>query len=83
MNRKAGISPEARRYARWLRKKMTELGITQAELTEKAGISEAAISYIVCESREPKISTVMKIADGMGLKMAFVPKKGAADDRQG
>ena len=82
MNRKTGISPEARRYARWLKKKLKELGITQTELTEKAGISEAAVSYIVCESREPKISTVMKIADGMGMRMVFLPKKGAADDRQ-
>lgn len=49
--------------------------MTQKELSEKTGIDQADISKLEKGIRNPRLSTLMKIADGLGmrLKIEFIP----------
>jgi DNA-binding XRE family transcriptional regulator len=44
------------------------LFVTQAELAQRTGITEATISRIENGQHQPRISTVRKIAEGLGLR---------------
>jgi len=44
------------------------LFVTQAELSERTGITEATISRIENGQHKARISTVRRLADGLGLK---------------
>ena len=50
--------------------------ITQKELSERTGISQAEISRIENGSRNPSIKLLQRLAEGMGmnLKISFVPQ---------
>ncbi len=50
--------------------------ITQKELSERTGITQADISRIENGTRNPSLSMMKRIADGLGmcLKLEFVPK---------
>lgn len=52
------------------------LNMTQKELSEKTGITQADISRIENGSRNPSLAMLERIADGLGmqLKLEFVPK---------
>ena len=45
------------------------LGITQKELAERTGLTQANISKIECGACRPTISTLQKIADGFGMRL--------------
>jgi transcriptional regulator with XRE-family HTH domain len=49
--------------------------ITQKELSEKTGITQADISRIENGTRNPSLSMVKKLAQGLGmqLKIEFIP----------
>ena len=49
--------------------------ITQKELSERTGITQADISWIENGTRNPSLSMVKKLAQGLGmqLKLEFVP----------
>ena len=51
--------------------------ITQKELSERTGITQADISRIENGTRNPSLSMIKRIADGLGmvLKLEFVPKQ--------
>lgn len=53
------------------------LHITQKKLSEKTGIHQADISKIERGIGNPSLSTLKRLADGMGmtLKIEFIPKK--------
>ena len=55
----------------------TSQNLTQKELAEKTGINQADISKIENGTRNPSLSMLKRMADGMGmyLKLDFVPKK--------
>lgn len=57
-----------------------EAGLTQAELSEKSGISQADISRIENGSRNPSIALLQRIADALNatLRIEFVPNKSTA-----
>lgn len=46
-----------------------EKGITQKQLAEKCGISQADISRLESGNANPSIRTLQRIADGMGMKL--------------
>ena len=50
-------------------------GITQKELAERTGITQADISRIENGTRNPSLAMVKRIAEGLGmrLKLEFVP----------
>ena len=50
------------------------LNITQKELSEKTGITQADISRIENGTRNPSLNMIKRLADGMGmvLKLEFV-----------
>lgn len=47
----------------------TQLGITQKQLADKSGVSQANISKIENGSYRPSIATLKKIADGLGKRI--------------
>ena len=54
-----------------------ENGLTQKELAEKTGINQADISKIETGNANPALSTLQRLAEGMGMvvKLEFVPKR--------
>ena len=55
------------------------VNMTQKELSERTGISQADISKIENGTRNPSVNLLKRLADGMGmaLKIEFVPKQKA------
>jgi transcriptional regulator with XRE-family HTH domain len=51
-----------------LRELREEKFITQAELSERTGVTEATISRLETGVTQPRISTVRKLAAGLGVK---------------
>ena len=54
-----------------------DAGMTQLELSEKSGISQADISRLEKGTRNPSIALLKRLAEAMDstLKIEFVPKK--------
>ncbi len=52
------------------------VNMTQKELSERTGISQANISKIENGTRNPSLNLLKRLAEGMGmtLKIEFVPK---------
>ena len=52
-------------------------GMTQLELSEKSGISQADISRLEKGTRNPSVKLLQRLAEGMGmvLNKSFTPKK--------
>lgn len=53
-----------------------EQNITQKELSERTGITQADISRIENGTRNPSLNMIKKLAKGMGmrLKLEFIPE---------
>lgn len=53
-----------------------EQNLTQKELSERTGITQADISRIENGTRNPSISMVQRLADGLGMRLVLqiVPK---------
>ena len=53
-----------------------EQNLTQKELSERTGITQADISRIENGTRNPSINMVQRLADGLGMRLVlqFVPK---------
>jgi transcriptional regulator with XRE-family HTH domain len=56
----------------WRRK---ELNLTQAQLAEKAGVTQGAISMIERGERVPSLDVLVKIADALGCKIDELIRK--------
>lgn len=55
-------------------------GLTQKELGEKLGISQAAVGQFESDKANPKIETLMKIATALNIKLSeLVPINNALD----
>lgn len=54
-----------------------QAGLTQIQLSEKSGISQADISRLERGTRNPSLSLLKRLADAMDatLRIEFVPKK--------
>lgn len=55
----------------------TSQGLTQKQLSERTGIHQADISKLENGTRNPTLSLLKRLADGMGmsLRIEFVPKE--------
>ncbi len=55
-----------------------EKGITQKELAERTGITQADISRIENGTRNPSLNMIKRLAKGMGmrLRLEFIPEAG-------
>lgn len=60
------------RVARAVREKRTAIGLTQAELAEKAGLAFETISRIESGREPPAIRTAVALADALGLSLDAV-----------
>ena len=55
-------------------------GLTQKELGEKLGISQAAVGQFESDKANPKIETLLKIATALNIKLSeLVPMNNALD----
>ena len=54
-----------------------QAGLTQIQLSEKSGISQADISRLETGTRNPSLSLLKRLAEAMdaSLRIEFVPKK--------
>lgn len=70
-------------FADKLRELRTEKGISQKKLAEKAGLSQAAIYQWEKGTRNPRIETIQKIAEALGVKswdLIGVDRKAAVNE---
>lgn len=69
-----------------LKEKLRELldlrGMKQAELAEKAELSEAIVSNYLSGKREPKGTTCAKLAQALGVTVDELLETGLTPDRQ-
>jgi len=57
-----------------LRSSIEERAIRQADLREQAGISQRTLTNVLSGSEDYKLSTLLSVADRLGLELALVPK---------
>jgi transcriptional regulator with XRE-family HTH domain len=58
---------DAVKIGRRLRAERTKQFLTQAQLAEKAGISQKQLSKIENDEVEPRFSTILRLADALGV----------------
>lgn len=51
-----------------------KLNITQAELANKTKVSQQAISRLEKEKHIPNMDTLLRIVDGLGLKLVLIER---------
>jgi Predicted transcriptional regulator len=56
-------------FATTLRQLREQAGLTQAELAEKLGVRQSAISMYESSSREPNLATIKELAEFFGVDM--------------
>jgi transcriptional regulator with XRE-family HTH domain len=66
-----------------LRELRVEKLITQAELSQRTGLTEATISRIETGVTRPRISTVRKLAAGLGVRPEELVIRGEVGDPLG
>lgn len=60
-----------------LRSSASRRGVTQAELKSEAGISQRTLTNVLSGTEDYKVSTLMAVADRLGLELVLVPKAAA------
>jgi transcriptional regulator with XRE-family HTH domain len=63
----------SRGHARAIRSAIEERGLTLLEVDHRAGLGEGHCSAILNGKRTPKIDTLLRILDVLGLDLAFAP----------
>jgi transcriptional regulator with XRE-family HTH domain len=61
-----------------LRHRLAAQGITQASLRETAGIAQRTLTNVLSGDHDFKVSTLLALADRLGLEMVLAPKGAAA-----
>lgn len=58
-----------------IREKMNELGVNQAQLAKRAGITPAALSQILNQERTPSSGVLIKLAQALGESVDYLVGK--------
>lgn len=61
-----------------LRSSLQQQGQTQASLRESAGIAQRTLTNVLSGDQDFKVSTLLALADRLGLELLLVPKGAAA-----
>lgn len=61
-----------------LRARLRQQGLTQAGLRDAAGIAQRTLTNVLSGEQDYKVSTLLALADRLGLEMVLVPKGAAA-----
>lgn len=61
-------------FARNLRNAREKAGLSQDALADKAGMHRNAIALLEAGKRDPKVSTVVKLAKALGVKASDLLK---------
>ncbi|CAM3994612.1 helix-turn-helix domain-containing protein [Bordetella muralis] len=61
-----------------LRGRLQQQGQTQAQLRQSAGIAQRTLTNVLSGEQDFKVSTLLALADRLGLEMLLVPKGAAA-----
>lgn len=69
------MKDETARFGAWMERTRKRAGLSMIDLELRSGVRQYALSLIARGLREPRISTVMRIVDGLGMRIVFVPKK--------
>ena len=73
-----GEHPEQVTWAAMLAERRHELGLTQREVGEAAGLSQQAVSYIERGASVPRVTTMVRIARALGTSIeALFPMEAA------
>jgi len=59
------------------------MGLTQTQLSEKAGLPQSSVSKLESASREPTLALTFKILSALGLEIVVRKKKKAASKNDG
>lgn len=68
---RAGMAPGAGVIGSRLRKARVNRGMSASELAEKAGLSHETIRQVE-SGRDPKVSTIERLADALGIAPAWL-----------
>ena len=60
-----------------LRARAKRMAITQDELGEAAGVSRRTLTHAFSGTHDIKVTTLMAVADRLGLELALIPKAAA------
>lgn len=60
------------RLARAVRSARAGEGLTQADLAEKAGVGRNRVSDIESGEADPRLSTIEKVTDALGLSLTLI-----------
>lgn len=55
---------------------MKAAGVTQARAAELAGLNQSAVSRILAGTRDPSLSTVLRLLGGLGLSLRWLHERG-------
>jgi len=67
-----------------LRRRLQQQGQTQAQLRQSAGIAQRTLTNVLSGEQDFKVSTLLALADRLGLELMLVPKGAAlAVDAEG
>ena len=66
-----------RDIAQTLRTALPAQSLTQAELHTKAGISQRTLTNVLSGKEDFKVSTLLALADRLGLELVLLPKAAA------
>jgi lambda repressor-like predicted transcriptional regulator len=66
---RAALDLEERTFAERVQAFMTQKGLTQAQLAEKAGVRQPAVSMMLTRRCRPQRRTVHKLAEALGVKV--------------
>src|SRR5690606_31056269 len=61
--------------AQQLRQRIAQLKVTQETLSNQAGVSRQTLSKVLSGRSDLKVTTLMALADRLGLEIVLVPKE--------
>jgi transcriptional regulator with XRE-family HTH domain len=62
------VVDERTRFSENLRRQRTKLGLSQMQLGDKASLHFSEVSLLERGNRDPRLSTIVKLARGLGIK---------------